>query len=205
MSKGRQLTKGQRFELLEKKVQQLEMTTRVSQMMLQQIGNTISPMQGDLGEFIARQRELQYRVLAVQELANLSLSDIEAKSLELQVRDFNEASDKEDTEKGYTETDVVAEDSAIIVTTTTPDEEADKGILRSKLLYSDISLPALAESLLGTKVGDVVDADINGVKHRVEVLGIRKVPEPQPEEGTETNAQPVMQGTDGGEQQAENG
>ena len=206
VSKGRQLSKGQRFELLEKKVQQLEMTTRVNQMMLQQVGNTMGPMQGDLSEFIGRQRELQYRVLAVQELANLETDAIEAKSLELQVRDFEETSAKEDEEKNYTPTDVVAEDTAIIVTTTTPDEEQDRGILRSKLLYSDISLPELAESLLGSKVGDTVDADINGVKHKVEVLGIRKVPEPQPEEEAETNTQQVVQGsTSGEEQQSENG
>ena len=205
MGGKRQLTKGQRFELLEKKVQQLEMTTRVNQMMLQQIGNTVSPMQNDLGEFISRQRELQYRALAIQELLNLKVEDIEAKSLELQVKDFQESSDKEDATNNYTPTDVVAEDSVVIVTTTTPDAEKDQGILRSKLAMSDVNLPDLQASLLGSKVGDAFETDINGVKHRVEVLGIRKVPAPEPE-AEETEATMVTGESPSGEQQqAENG
>lgn len=204
MSGKKQLTKGQRFELVEKKVGQLEMTSRVNQMMLQQIGNTITPMQGDLGEALGRQRELQYRTLAIQELLNLEVEAIEAKSLELQVKDFDETSDKEDTDKNYTDTDIVAEDSVVIVTTTTPDEEADKGILRSKLLFSDISLPPLAESLLGTKVGDIIDADINGVKHKVEVLGIRSIPEPEAVL-SESSQLIIQEETSGEETQSENG
>ena len=207
MSKGKQqLSKGQRFELVEKKVKQLEMTTRVNQMLLQQIGNSVSPMQSDVTETIGRQRELQYRVLAVQELLNLKLEEIEAKSLELQVRDFDEASDKEDKEKQYEAAEVVGEDSAVIVTSKTPEEDDDKGILRSKLLYSEISLPGLKEVLLGTKVGDIVEADVQGVKHKIEVLGIRKVPAPvAEEESSEEALVPPAQGTETGEQQAENG
>jgi len=51
MTKGsQQQTKGQRFEAMEKTLKQLQMSVQVNQMLLKQIGNTISPMQGDLGE-----------------------------------------------------------------------------------------------------------------------------------------------------------
>lgn len=203
MSKGRQLTKGQRFELVEKNVKQLQMTTKVNQMMLQQIGNSVSPMQNDLGELAARQRELQYRVLACQELLSLKLDDIEAKSLELQAKDFQESSDKEDADKSYTVADVVAENSAVIITSKTPEEEEDKGIFRSKIVLSDIAIPELSESLLGKKVGDKVESDVNGVKHVIEVLGIRSVPEPEPEKEEATVAsKPAQESTDGQNQQA---
>ena len=203
MSKGRQLTKGQRFELVEKNVKQLQMTTKVNQMMLQQIGNSVSPMQNDLGELAARQRELQYRVLACQELLSLKLDDIEAKSLELQAKDFQESSDKEDADKSYIVADVVAENSAVIITSKTPEEEEDKGIFRSKIVLSDIAIPELSESLLGKKVGDKVESDVNGVKHVIEVLGIRSVPEPEPEKEEATVAsKPAQESTDGQNQQA---
>ena len=179
MTKGRQQqTKGQRFEAMEKTIKNLQMSTQVNQMLLKQVGNTISPMQADLGEFISRQRELQYRVLAVQELANLDIDTIDAKSRELQIKDFEETSSKEDEDKGYTLADVVAEDSVVTLTSTTPDESEDKGILRSKMEYSDFTLPELQEALLGAKVGDLIDVDVNGVKHKIEVLKIGTVPEP---------------------------
>ena len=177
MTKGsQQQTKGQRFEAMEKTLKQLQMSVQVNQMLLKQVGNTISPIQGDLGEFIGRQRELQYRVLAVQELSNLDVVTIDAKSRELQIKDFEESSAKEDEEKGYTVADVVAEDSVITLTSTTPDEEGpDKGILRSKMEYKDFMLPQF-EALLGSKVGDSVDIDVNGVKHKIEIVKISTVP-----------------------------
>ena len=177
MAKGRQQqTKGQKFEAMEKTVKNLQMSVQINQMLLRKVGDTISPMQGDLGEFINRQRELQYRVLAVQALGNFSVEDIDAKSLELQIKDFEETSDKEDIEKGYLVADVVAEDSVITMTSTTPDLEEDAGIFRSKMTYSEFQLPQFQEALLGTKVGDLVDVDVNGVKHKIEVLKISTVP-----------------------------
>jgi len=206
MTKGRQqLSKGQRFEAMEKTVKQLQMSVQINQMLLKQVGNTVSPMQDDLGEFISRQRELQYRVLAVQELSNLDIDIIDAKSRELQIKDFEETSDKEDVEKGYIAADVIAEDSIITLTSTTPEEDGDdRGILRSKMIYEDFQLPELKEALLGAKVGDLVDADVNGVKHKIEVLKIGTVPAPVVE--LEENDSPLPVGTSNAEEvQQENG
>lgn len=169
-------TKGERFEALEKRVQNVEMASRVSQMLLQQIGNSVSPMARDVGELAGRQREMQYRLLAIQELLSLNIDAINARSEALQTKDFDETSAKEDVDKGYTAGDVLTEDSIVIFTSKTPDEAEDKGILRSKLLVKEIGFPALREDLIGKKVGDTIDTDVNGIRHSITVLGVRTTP-----------------------------
>ena len=171
-------TKLQRHQELEKRVANLEMANRVSQMLLQQIGGSVSPMARDVGELAGRQRELQYRVLAVQELLALNADDIVKRSEALQVKDFEETSAKEDAEKGYTVADVVTEDSVVILTSKV---DGEGGILRSKLVLKEIGFPQLRADLTGKKVGDVVEADINGTKHQITVLGVRTVPAPTQE------------------------
>lgn len=174
------MTKSERNAKLEQRLSSLEMGTRVAQMLIQQIANNISPMAKDLGELAGRQRDLQYRVLAVQELLSVSADAINKKAEELQVKDFNEASDKEDLEKGYLAQDEVKEDGIVIFTTKTPSEETDRGFLRSKLLVSEVGLPDLKAAFLGKKVGESFEADINGLKHTVTILGSRSVPAPEP-------------------------
>ena len=63
----------------------------------------------------------------------------------------------------------------------------DFAIFRSKFPMSECLTPNLRESLLGAKVGDVIDAEIYGVNHKIEVLGLRKVP--VVEETTETSTE----------------
>jgi len=181
MTKRKNMTAAQRQTAVEQKVEQLEMAGRISQMLLQQVGNSSNQMGKDLSEIANRQRDLQYRTIALQQLLDLKLEDVDARAEELQIKDFSEASDKEDIDKEYTVADTVAEDSCVIITSKVDDGD---GILRSKLILSDLAFPQFKDDLLGMKVGDVVDADINGVTHHVEVLGIRTVPatpEPEPE------------------------
>lgn len=175
------LTKAERNALLEKRIANIEMANRVTQMLLQQIGGSVSPMARDVGELAQRQRELQYRTLAIQELLALSTDAIAKRSEELQVKDFDETSAKEDVEKGYTVTDVVTDDSVVIVTSKISGNADAQGILRSKLVVAEIGFPQLRADLLGKKVSDVVEADINGVKHELTVLGVRAVPAKQEE------------------------
>lgn len=191
MTRRKNMTKGERFETMEKRVQQLEMAGRITQMLIQQIGNSVSPMAQDLGELALRQRDSLYRTMALQELLGVDLSNLQAKALELQIKDFNESSDKEDAEKGYTPGDVVTEDTVVILTSKTPEEAEDKGYMRSKLLVRDIGFPQLKADLLGKTVGANVDAEINGVKHVITVLGVRNVPAvvAPVEETTDTNVQ----------------
>lgn len=179
-------TKLQRQQELEKRVANLEMQNRVTNMLIQQIGGAVSPMARDVGELASRQRELQYRALAIQELLSLKADDITKRSEELQVKDFEETSAKEDAEKGYTVTDTIDDDSVIILTSKVEGE--GNGILRSKLVLKEIGFPKLREDLTGKKVGDVVEADINGAKHQITVLGVRTAPA-QPQEAAADGAQ----------------
>jgi hypothetical protein len=181
------MTKGERQAQLEKRVANLEMANRVSQMLIQQIGNSVSPMARDVGELASRQRELQYRALAIQELLKLNADEITKRSEELQVKDFQEASDKEDQEKNYTVADTVTDDGVVIVTSKVADKP-EGGILRSKLIVNEIGFPQLRADLVGKKVGDTVQADINGVKHEITVLGARSVPA-KPQEAATDGAQ----------------
>lgn len=186
MTKRKNMTKGERQAVLEKRISNLEMANRVSQMLLQQIGGSVSPMAKDVGELVGRQRDLQYRVLALQELLALKSDDIVKRAEELQIKDFEETSDKEDKENGYTVTDCVTENSVVILTSKVGDQG---GILRSKLVFSEIGFPKLREDLLGKKVGDIVEADINGAKHVITILGIREVPSEQKTSTEATEAQ----------------
>lgn len=169
-------TKLQRSQDLEKRVANLEMANRVTQMLVQQIGGSVSPMAKDVGELAARQREMQYRLLAVQELVSLQSDAIAKRSEELQVKDFDEASAKEDAEKGYAAADTVTDDGVVIITSKVTAPAEAPGILRSKLVVNEIGFPQLRADLAGKKAGDVVTADINGTTHEITVLGARSVP-----------------------------
>ena len=179
MTKRKNMTAAQRQQKLEKDVEQMQMSTRIVQMLLQQLGNSSNALGRDIGELATRQRDNQYQFLALRELLGVNVDEVNKKAEELQIKDFNEASDKEDLEKGYTETDVVADDSVVIFTTDVDDEDG-KGILRSKLVLEDIAFPQFRDDLIGKKVGDKVEADINGTTHKVTLLGIRQAP-PKPE------------------------
>lgn len=173
-------TKGQRFQEAEKGVQQLQMATRVNQMLVQQIGNSVTGLSKDLGELSGRQRDAQYRILAIQALLGLSLADIDKKAEEMQIKDFEEASAKEDAAEGYTDVDFVEENSVVVLTSKVGDTG---GILRTRLKVAELGFPQLRDDLLAKKVGDVVEADINGAKHTITVLGIKNAPEKVSDDG----------------------
>ena len=175
---GSKQTKGEKFEELSKRVEQLEMSTRFSQMMLQQMGNSVQPMQKDISEFANRQRDLTYRLLAFQDLTNVSREDVDAKTKELQLVDFEDLNKKDDEERGYTASTsgIVEEDSVIVITSVTPDSDVDAGILRSKMVISQVNNPDLREALLGKKQGETIEFDLSGIKHAATILDVKVVP-----------------------------
>ena len=168
------VTKMDRIEALEKQVKNMEVALRVSQMLIQQMGGSLQPLSRDLGELANRQRELQYKSLAMQKLLELDAAKINVKAEELQLLDFEEASAKEDAEKGLSEAEVIAEDSVVVLTSVS--SQAEKSILRSKLMISEIGFPQLKADLLGKKVGDKVSADIGGIQHEITILAIKSLP-----------------------------
>jgi hypothetical protein len=166
-------TKGQRALEAEKGVQQLQMATRMSQMLLQQMGNSVQTISKDVGELTGRQRDIQYRLLAIQELLGLNADDVVAKAEALQVKDFEETSAKEDVAEEAADADCVTEDSVIVLTSKV---DTGGGILRTRLKVAELGFPQLKQDLLGKKVGDTVEADINGTKHSITLLGIKALP-----------------------------
>ena len=165
------MTKGERHSALENNVQQLQNATRLTQMLMQQTGRSLQNLQQDLSELASRQRDIQYRLKAFQELTGLSLDDLNAKTEALQIADFEEFSTKDDEENNLEVGTEIGEDSIVIFTT---EAEEGKGFLRSKQALSDIGFPQMKEDFLGKKVGDKFEADVDGIKHTVTVLGIRE-------------------------------
>jgi hypothetical protein len=166
-------TKSQRAMETEQGVKQLQMATRVSQMLIQQMGQSVQSMGRDMNEITVRQRELQYKVLAIQELMNIDADAVTRRAEALQIKDFEETSAKEDVAQECTDADEVTEDSVIVLTSKV---EAGGGILRTRLKVAELGFPQLKQDLLGKKVGDTIEADINGTKHSITLLGIKKLP-----------------------------
>lgn len=185
MTKKKGMSKGERFEDVEMKMGKMESNVRLLQMLLQQIGNSISPMANDIQELANRQRDIQYRLLAIQTMDGKTLEEINKVSEQLQIKDFTEASEKDNIEKGYEKTtEPAGEDSVVTITTTTPSEPENKGFLRSKILVSEIGLPDFKEAILGKNIGDVFECQVNGLQHRIVVLDVLKAPK---KEQTEEN------------------
>lgn len=169
----------QRLKELEGIVQQSQMALQMSQMMVKHLTNQVSALQQDLGGLMGMSNDFQYRTLSMLELGPFDKDAINAKAEEFKLVDFEKASAKEDEKKGY-EVDpagVVKEDSIVIISSSTPDTDTDQGIFRSKFAMTECQTPDLREKLLGSKVGDSIEVDINDVKHVIDVKGVRLVKE----------------------------
>lgn len=177
----------QRLKELETLVQNSQMALQMSQMMVKHLTNQLSALQQDVGGLMGMSNDFQYRTLSMLELGPFDKDAINAKAEEFKLADFEKASAKEDEKKGY-EVDpagVVNEESVVIISSSTPDLEDDQGIFRSKFAMSECQTPDLREKLLGAKVGDQVEVDINEVKHVIDIVGLRLVkPVEEAEEDT---------------------
>ena len=146
--------------------------------MVKHLTDQFQAIQTDLGTSMGMLSDFQYRTLAMLNLGDFNVDAIDDKAEELKLVDFNKASDKEDLEKGFTLDDsgLIAEDSVVILSSTTPELPEDGGIFRSKFPMSECLTPNLREDLLGSKVGEIVESEIQGVKHLITVIGLRKSP-----------------------------
>jgi len=176
----------ERLRSLEAELKNSQMAARISQMMTQQMMQNMQRMQQDLGSAMGLINELQYKILGVQRLTGLDSAQLAAIADELRLKDFNEASDKEDAEQNFTVGTVVDADSTVILTSKT--ENTDKGIFRSKLKLSECGVPDLIKAFEGREVGAKALVQLNGAEHEVELLAIRQPPK----------AEAVPQATDGG-------
>lgn len=178
----------ERLRGLETELQNMQMAGRISQMMLQQAMKNMQAMQQDLGSAMGLINELQYKILGVQRLTGLDNGQLAVIADELRLKDFNEASDKEDAKEGFTKGIAVDNDSTVIITSTT--KEVDKGIFRSKIKLAECGVPDLIKALEGKEVGTKALVQLNGVEHEVELLSVLQPPksEPVPQVAPEGNA-----------------
>jgi len=164
----------ERLREVEAELKNNQMAGRISQLMQQQVMQNMQNMSQDLGRAMGLIAELQYKILAVQRVSGLEVSKLTAVADELRLKDFNEASDKEDAEQGFTVGTVVDQHSTIILTSKT--EAPDSGIFRSKIKLAECGVPELIQAFMEREVGARALIKLNGVDHEVELLAIRQPP-----------------------------
>jgi len=167
-----QASRKERLHEMDVRLKNLEMAGRINQMMTQQLMQNLKPMHEDLTRVTGLIQELQYKVLAAQKVSGLDLDQMNAVTNEMRLADFNDASDREDLDGGFTVGDVVNEQSTVILTSTT--DEKDRGIFRSRLKLSECGVPDLIKAFMGREVGAKAVVSLNGLDHTVELLAIRQ-------------------------------
>ena len=162
---------------LQTELANLQMAGRISQMMTQQLMESVKQMSTDLGYALNQVSELQYKLGAVIKATNLSPEELNKIGNDARLVDFEAASLKQDAKDGLLVGETVQEDSTVTLTSVARDADGeDRGIFRSRIKLSESGAPELNAALLGKKVGDKVSAKLNGVDHEVELLAIRNEP-----------------------------
>jgi hypothetical protein len=164
----------ERLRQMEAEAKNTSMSVRISQMLMQQMMQNMQNMSQDLGRALGLINELQYKILAIQSVANLDSEAMNAVANQKRLDHFIEASDREDKEKNFTVGTVVKEDSTVILTSTT--ENPDGGIFRSRIKLADCGVPELIAAFMDREVGAKAIVKLNGVDHTIELLGIRQPP-----------------------------
>lgn len=169
-----EVSRKERLRAMEAELKNIQMSQRISQMLLKQLMDNQQNMRQDLGHTLGLINELQYKLLAYQQVTGLDVAKLNEAANALRLKDFNEASDREDKEQGFTTADVVGEDSTIIITSTT--ENVDKGIFRSRIKLSECGVKDMIDGFMGRPVGAKIITQLNGDEHTIELLGIRNPP-----------------------------
>jgi len=169
-------SKKEAMRAVQNELKNLQMAVRINQMMTQQLIQQFQRTDRDVQNIVNILNDLQYRTLAMIEVAGTNKDQLDAKADELKLKDYNDASDREDAEKKYVPGDVVKADSIVIITS---DAEGNKGIFRSKFKLSEANAPELQAALEGKKVGDRAKVTLNGLEHDIELVGIREETVPE--------------------------
>ena len=169
------LNKGEKFQQLVKQVESLSMATRLNQLLIQKMGQQMGEMAQGISNSQTMLNDFQYRLLALQKNLNVDVDGLQKVADELKLEDFTKASDAQDADGTWDVIEKVENDNdTVIITSTTPAEKEDKGILRSRIAVGEMQQPDLQAKLVGTKAGDVVVHNLNGCEHHIAVLGVRR-------------------------------
>jgi len=154
-------------------LQNSNMASRVSQMMMKAMATNVKSMSQDLGSALNQLYELQYKYTALQKYLNVDTAKLNTIANEQRLSDFNEASLKADDKDGLEAVSTVGDDSTVVLTSTATDETGnDRGIFRSRIKLSESGVPDLIKALTGKSVGDKVNVKLNEIDHVVELLAI---------------------------------
>jgi uncharacterized protein YhaN len=176
-----QLSKNESVQLLNNELQNMQMASKVMQMMLKQLMENFKNLSNDFNSVANQLYELQYNFSAVKKHLNLDENTLTQIANVQRLKDFDEASQKEDELEHLVPAPFVEEDSTISIRSTAIDVNGiDKGIFRSRIKLSESGVPALITALKNRVVGDKVTVQLNGLDHEIELLSIR-----EPKEATE--------------------
>jgi len=165
----------QKIRELEIQLSNVEMATRISQMMLKQVLEQFQALRRDLDNSMGILNDFQYRTQAMLELGNFDIDKLNEIAESFKLKDYMAASDSEDRVKGYLNDDNGTIDAnSIVIITSSTNGDKDKGIFRSKFPMSECTTESLKEKLLGKKVGDKVVEEINGDNHEITILQLRR-------------------------------
>lgn len=182
-SQKQQKSKGDLIKEMSVMVENLQMALRMTQMMVQNQDRTIRAISSDLNQCMSMLNDIQYRTLSMLKAKSLDSNIIEPIAQQLKLEDYMSASDKDDQAKGLIISDVIDLQSTVIFTTTTPDLQEDAGIFRSKIMVRECPHQGLKDALIGKKVGDKFDVEIDKNRHIVEIVDIRTQTAQTPEQG----------------------
>jgi hypothetical protein len=173
-----------KFRTMDVEVKNLQMASRVTQMMCQRLVDNGKGMAEDMSKLFQLVSELQYKYLAIQKATGVDVDKLSEIAADLRLKDFNDASDKQDAQEGFEVVDLVEEDSTVILTSTTS-VTPDQGIFRSRIKLADCGVEELIQGLLGKPAGTKVKTKLNGVDHEVELLSVRRPAKPKEELSSE--------------------
>lgn len=165
----------EKLRQLETELANTQVGVRFTQAMVKNLLEQFQGLRRDLDNSMGILNDFQYRTQAIMELTGLDVEKLDELADGYKLKDYMTASDKEDEVKGF-ELDnegEINEDSVVIITSSTDGDE-DRGIFRSKFSMSECQTETLREKLLGKRVGDTVEEDINGQLHSITIVGLRK-------------------------------
>ena len=159
---------------VETELKNMQMAGRISQMMTQQLMQSVKTMSDDLGAALNQLAILQYNFGALQKHLNVDSKTLTEIANTQRLIDFNDGAAKQDVKDNMVDAAEVGAESTVTVTSTATDEAGeDRGIFRSRLKLAECGVPDFITALTGKKVGDKVEVKLNGFDHTVELLAIR--------------------------------
>jgi len=175
-----QASKKDQIRSMDAELKNTQMALRIMQTMVQNLMKSNQNLSEDLANTIGLVNELQYKILAVQNVAGLDVAALASKADDLRLKDFNDAAAKQDSEEQLVSLSVVTEKSTVTITSSTAGP--DRGIFRSRFTMAECNIKDLKEALMGKTVGTKAKVVLNNQEHEVELLSIM---EPTAVESTE--------------------